>query len=117
MVPVIRPNSSTYFEAELSGTHCNGVFFQHLQYFSTYVFFKIFRHVHAVSIGLISAPSVQNVQLAIEHIYPLVSKYRMEDKRVKQVEMTNSKMHLMPTNRSRPGPGRFRRQGRVSNFS
>ena len=61
----------------------------------------------------LSAPSVTNVQLAVEHIYPLVSNYRMEKKSGQRVEMVNSKMHLMPANRSRPGPGRFRKQPRV----
>ena len=59
------------------------------------------------------APSVTNVQLAVEHIYPLVSNYRMENKSGQRAEAVNSKMHLMPANRSRPGPGRFRSQARV----
>lgn len=58
---------------------------------------------------VLSAPSVENVQLAIEHIFPLVSKYQMEKNKVRDGEVVHSKMHLMP---SRRGPPVSRPRGR-----
>ena len=50
----------------------------------------------------VAAPSVHNVQCAIEHIYPLVAQYRMDDNVVTKAEegRIQPQMHLMPSRRN-----------------
>lgn len=45
------------------------------------------------------APCVRNVQLAIEHIFPIVYGYRMNINEAKKIDSTPQGMHLMPRNR------------------
>ncbi len=52
---------------------------------------------------------MNNVQLAIEYIYPLVAKYQMEKKATVNAA-PESKMHFLPTRRGKPLARRHRRE-------
>ena len=63
---------------------------------------------------LITAPCVSNVGLAIEHIYPLVSDYKM-DRPETITTKPGSGLHLLPRNRQRrPGGGGHRQYTRYA---
>lgn len=60
-----------------------------------------FSHLFMSFLYVFAAPQVENVQLAIQHIWPLVYKYRMENESLTAEEVSKTQMFVMPGNNTR----------------